>query len=170
MAAKEEIIRLALKLINTSLGTPESNARELAENVATYIISKAIDPTLESISEALQEVSLPSSKNIFGVIEVTDKTFDTEVENSNLPVLVDFWAPWCGPCRMLTPVVNEIAEQYKNQIKVVIINTDDNVSVASMLGIRSIPTLMLFKNGSRIDIIVGAVPRTTIAQMIERHL
>ncbi len=101
---------------------------------------------------------------------VTDASFPTEVLESSVPVLVDFWAPWCGPCRMVAPVVDEIAEQYEGQIKVVKLNTDENPQVASQYGIRSIPTLMIFKDGQRVDMVVGAVPKTTLASTLEKYL
>jgi thioredoxin 1 len=101
---------------------------------------------------------------------VTDETFEQEVIASAVPVLVDFWAPWCGPCRMVAPVVDEIAEQYDGQIKVVKVNTDDNPSIASKYGIRSIPTLMIFKDGQRVDMVVGAVPKATLANTLEKYL
>lgn len=101
---------------------------------------------------------------------VTDTSFKQEVIDSDVPVLVDFWAPWCGPCRMVAPVVDEIAEQYQGQIKVVKVNTDENPNVASQYGIRSIPTLMIFKGGQRVDMVVGAVPKTTLASTLEKYL
>jgi thioredoxin 1 len=101
---------------------------------------------------------------------VTDETFEQEVIESQVPVLVDFWAPWCGPCRMVAPVVDEISEQYSGQIKVVKVNTDENPSVASKYGIRSIPTLMIFKGGQRVDMVVGAVPKTTLASTLEKYI
>lgn len=103
-------------------------------------------------------------------LQVTDASFKQEVLESELPVLVDFWAPWCGPCRMVAPVVDEISEQYQGQVKVVKINTDENPSVASQYGIRSIPTLMIFKGGQRVDMVVGAVPKTTLATTLEKYL
>jgi thioredoxin 1 len=102
--------------------------------------------------------------------QVTDSTFKLEVLESDVPVLVDFWAPWCGPCRMVAPVVDEIAEQYTGQVKVVKLNTDENPGVASQYGIRSIPTLMIFKGGQRVDMVVGAVPKTTLATTLEKYL
>ncbi len=102
--------------------------------------------------------------------QVTDSTFEQEVIASDVPVLVDFWAPWCGPCRMVAPVVEEIASQYEGKVKVVKINTDDNPSVANKYGIRSIPTLMIFKGGQKVDTVVGAVPKTTLSNTLEKYL
>ncbi|WP_413160117.1 thioredoxin [Capilliphycus salinus ALCB114379] len=102
--------------------------------------------------------------------QVTDASFQQDVLESDVPVLVDFWAPWCGPCRMVAPVVDEIAEQYAGKVKVVKLNTDENPNVANQYGIRSIPTLMIFKEGQRVDMVVGAVPKTTLANTIEKYL
>uniref|UniRef100_A0ACD5GPS8 Thioredoxin n=1 Tax=Desertifilum tharense IPPAS B-1220 TaxID=1781255 RepID=A0ACD5GPS8_9CYAN len=101
--------------------------------------------------------------------QVTDASFKQEVLESELPVLVDFWAPWCSTCRMVAPVVDEIAQQYEGKVKVVKVNTDENPSVASQYGIRSIPTLMIFKGGQRVDMVVGAVPKTTLANTLEKY-
>ena len=102
--------------------------------------------------------------------QVTDSTFQQEVLDNDVPVLVDFWAPWCGPCRMVAPVVDEIALQYDGQLKVVKVNTDENPQIASQYGIRSIPTLMIFKGGEKVDMVVGAVPKATLANTLEKHL
>ena len=101
---------------------------------------------------------------------VTDISFKADVLESDIPVLVDFWAPWCGPCRMVAPVVEEIAEQYEGKVRVVKLNTDENPNTASQYGIRSIPTLMIFKGGQRVDMVVGAVPKTTLASTLEKYL
>ncbi|MCL2930315.1 MAG: thioredoxin [Trichodesmium sp. St16_bin4-tuft] len=104
------------------------------------------------------------------VPQVTDSSFKKDVLGSDIPVLVDFWAPWCGPCRMVAPVVEEIADQFKDKVKVVKINTDDNPNIASQYGIRSIPTLMIFKEGQKVDMVVGAVPKNTLANTLEKYL
>lgn len=101
---------------------------------------------------------------------VTDNNFKQEVLESEIPVLVDFWAPWCGPCRMVGPVVEEVAEQFKGKVKFVKLNTDENPQVAGQFGIRSIPTLMVFKDGQRVDMVVGAVPKTTLSNTLEKYL
>jgi thioredoxin 1 len=104
------------------------------------------------------------------VAQVTDASFQQEVLSSEIPVLVDFWAPWCGPCRMVAPSVDEVAVQYKGQLKVVKLNTDENPGTASEYGIRSIPALLVFKGGTKVDMVVGAVPKTTIAATVEKYI
>lgn len=103
-------------------------------------------------------------------IAVTDASFEQDVLKSDIPVLVDFWAPWCGPCRMVAPVVEEVATQYEGKIKVFKLNTDENPGIAGQYGIRSIPTLMVFKDGQKVDTVVGAVPKTTLSSTIEKYL
>jgi thioredoxin 1 len=106
------------------------------------------------------------------VTEVTDTNWESEVLNSNTPVLVDFWAAWCGPCRMLAPTVEAVAEKYQGKAKVVKLNVDENVESPAKYGIRGIPTLILFQNGQEVDRHVGvpANAKDAISQMIERRL
>ncbi|MDF5728623.1 MAG: thioredoxin [Rhizonema sp. PD38] len=104
------------------------------------------------------------------IIAVTEATFNQEVLESEVPVLVDFWAPWCGPCRMVAPVVDEVATEYEGQVKVVKLNTDENPTVASRYGIRSIPTLIVFKGGRQVDTVVGAVPKTTLIKTLTQYM
>ena len=92
-------------------------------------------------------------------MEVTDATFDEEVLNSDIPVLVDFWAEWCGPCKMIAPIVSDLSEEYEGRMKVTKLDVDSNPQAALKYGVRGIPTLLIFKGGSPVDQIVGAVPR-----------
>ena len=101
------------------------------------------------------------------LIEFTDDNFDTEVLKSNLPVLVDFWAEWCGPCKMIAPIVEEIADDYAGKVKVGKVNVDFNNQVAMQYGIRGIPALLVFKGGSVANQIVGAVPKNNITQVLD---
>ena len=100
-------------------------------------------------------------------IEITTENFDAQVTNSALPVVIDFWASWCGPCRMLSPVVDALAEQYAGKIKVGKVNVDEQPRLAMNYSIQSIPTLLFFKDGKPVDMSVGVVPRETLEKMIE---
>jgi thioredoxin 1 len=100
----------------------------------------------------------------------TDQNFQAEVIDADFPVLVDFWAPWCGPCRTIAPVVEEIAEEYKGKVKVAKLDVDENPLTASRHGVLSIPTLLLFWNGRVIDRVVGAVPKSYLTAMLDRVL
>lgn len=104
------------------------------------------------------------------IVEGTDFNFQTEVLKSDLPVLVDFWAPWCGPCRMIAPIVEEIASELNGKLKVVKVNTDENGSVAAQYGIMSIPTLGIFKNGKLVDAVIGAVPKHYLVSKITPYI
>jgi len=105
---------------------------------------------------------------VANVVEVTDATFESEVIKADTPVLVDFWAPWCGPCKALGPVLSEIAGERDSEVKVVKINIDDNQEYAFKLGVMSIPTLVVFKDGQPVDKIVGAHPKATIDARINK--
>lgn len=104
------------------------------------------------------------------ILELSDASFESDVINSDVPVLVDFWAPWCGPCRAVAPIVEEISEAYDGKIKVGKINVDENPSTTMKFGIRSIPTLLVFKGGEAVEQIIGAVPKGEIEKAVDKAL
>ena len=103
-------------------------------------------------------------------LELTNENFDSEVVESAVPVLVDFWAPWCGPCRMMSPVIDAVAAKYEGKVKVCKVNVDEAGEIAGRFGIRSIPTLMIFKGGEQADVVVGAVPEDQVSARLDKVL
>ena len=104
------------------------------------------------------------------VLELNDSTFEAEVVNSSIPVLVDFWATWCGPCRKLGPVVDEIAEAYDGKVKFAKINVEESLETAKKYSISGLPSLLVFKNGEAVERMAGLMPKSTIISNIEKHL
>jgi len=104
------------------------------------------------------------------VIHVTDGNFEQEIIKADKPALVDFWAPWCGPCKALGPLVEEVAETYRDQVIISKLNIDDNPGTASKYGVRSIPTLLLFKEGKVVDTLIGLVPKERLEAFIKKGL
>ncbi|HMQ80569.1 MAG TPA: thioredoxin [Ignavibacteria bacterium] len=103
-------------------------------------------------------------------IEFTDANFDAEVIKSNVPVLVDFWAVWCGPCKMIAPFVAELAGEYEGKAKIGKVDVDNNPNISMTYGIRSIPTILIFRDGKVVDQIIGAVPKQALAQKLDAQL
>jgi thioredoxin 1 len=103
-------------------------------------------------------------------VAVTEATFDAEVLKSSVPVLVDFWAAWCGPCRAIAPAVEEIATEYNGRLKVAKVDVDENQEVSIRYGVRSIPTLLVFKNGEVVEMLIGAYPKPALLAKIQPHL
>lgn len=101
---------------------------------------------------------------------ISDSTFKSEVLNVDIPVLVDFWAPWCAPCKAVEPVLNELSKEYEGRVKIVKINTDENPISSKTYTVRGIPSLYLFKDGELVEKVVGAVPKRTLATALDKHL
>ena len=104
------------------------------------------------------------------VLHINDADFESIVVNSDIPVLLDFWAPWCGPCKMIAPVLDELAPEFAGKVKIVKMNVDDNQTTPARFGVRSIPTLLLIKNGQVVATQVGALPKTQLANFINQYI
>ena len=103
-------------------------------------------------------------------VTLTDATFDTAVAQSDQPVLIDFWAPWCGPCNMVAPVIEALAEEYDGKARVAKLNVDENPQVSRRFNIRSIPTLMVFKDGEIVETVVGVRPKAQVEALLDAHV
>ncbi|CAM8983792.1 unnamed protein product [Rhodiola kirilowii] len=110
------------------------------------------------------------NKVVSEVLDVTEASWNTLVIGSDTPVLVDFWAPWCGPCRIIAPVIDELAKEYAGKITCYKVNTDDCPNIASQYGIRSIPTVLFFKQGEKKESVIGAVPKSTLSATIDKYI
>jgi len=121
--------------------------------------------TAEAVLETVADTTAATSAA--GPVHITDDTFEDLVLNASLPVLIDFWAPWCGPCRMIAPIVEELAAKYEGRAVIAKINTDENVDVATNLGIMGIPTVVLFQDGEEVDRVVGFAPGHALEEKLK---
>ena len=127
-------------------------------------------PTETSSLEILNHEEESRNREMSTEVTLTDQNFDTEITNTTEPILVDFWAPWCAPCRLVAPVLTELAEDYQGELKIAKVNVDDNPYIAQRFGITSIPSLLLFKDGKKIDQWVGAMPKPMLEGVLKPHL
>ena len=103
-------------------------------------------------------------------LEVNDSNFEAEVKNSDIPVLVDFWAPWCGPCRKISPIIDELATEFEGKVKVVKVNTDENLKITQEFSISGIPSILIFKKGEAVERLVGLMQKSQLVSNLEKHL
>ena len=103
-------------------------------------------------------------------LEVNDSNFEAEVKNSDIPVLVDFWAPWCGPCRKISPIIDELAAEFEGKVKVVKVNTDENLKITQEFSISGIPSILIFKKGEAVERLVGLMQKSQLVSNLEKHL
>lgn len=104
------------------------------------------------------------------IVQLNQSNFEKEVINSNIPVIVDFWAAWCGPCRMIAPIIEQLSVEYLEKVKVAKLNVDENPDLAGQYGINSIPAIYMFKNGQKVDALIGARPKQAFDDMIKRNI
>jgi len=103
-------------------------------------------------------------------LEVNDSNFEAEVKNSDVPVLVDFWAPWCGPCRKISPIIDDLAAEFEGKVKVVKVNTDENLKITQEFSISGIPSILIFKKGEAVERLVGLMQKSQLVANLEKHL
>ncbi len=130
----------------------------------------SLDYSVHSIISRKSRIVCKASEAVDEVQVVTDASWPNVVIANENPVLVEFWAPWCGPCRMIAPIIDELAKDYAGKILCCKVNTDDSPNIATQYGIRSIPTVLFFKNGERKESVIGAVPKSTLTATIEKYI
>jgi len=171
IAITAEEARLGTKKILSRHGKRlEVNIPAGVETGSTVKLSNALQVTDGHPGDILIQVKVKEEKIAAGVIEVNDDSFEAEVLNCSLPVMVDFWAPWCGPCRMIAPITEKLAEEYEGRLKLCMLNVDENPQTASKYKVMSIPQILFFKDGEVVDESTGAVPESVLRSKVESVL
>ena len=152
-------------LLKTLFGKKENGNQDMAAAGG-----QDVEASTTGTAGAMGSAESGAAESAAEPIHITDDTFDETVANSSMPVLVDFWAPWCGPCRMVAPVVEDLARAYDGRALMAKVNTDENVQIAGQLGIMGIPTLILFKDGQEIDRVVGYAPQRVLEEKLNAAL
>ncbi|KAL2327666.1 hypothetical protein Fmac_021093 [Flemingia macrophylla] len=153
----------------TSANLPHYAGLKVRPAAASAAARFVASPTPKLASRAARVVC-EAQDTAIDVAPITDANWQSLVLESESAVLVEFWAPWCGPCRMIHPIIDELAKQYAGKLKCYKLNTDESPSTATRYGIRSIPTVMIFKNGEKKDTVIGAVPKSTLTTSIEKFV
>jgi len=148
---------------------PVARGLRLGASRTKWAVSKA--SSRGAVRSQRTGIVCEAQETVTGVAGVVNETTWKElVLESKVPVLVDFWAPWCGPCRMIAPLIDELAKQYAGKVRCLKLNTDESPGIATEYGIRSIPTVMVFKGGEKKDTVIGAVPKSTLTTTLEKYL
>jgi thioredoxin 1 len=153
-----------------SLFGRKEEAADTTAAVAGTTFAAGVTVSTADATPAAAEVTLAEPPPNAEPVHVTDDTFEELVLNAQVPAMVDFWAPWCGPCRMVAPIVEDLAREYDGRALIAKINTDENIMVAGQLGILVIPTMILFKNGQEVDRVVGFAPRNALEEKLQAVL
>jgi thioredoxin 1 len=171
IAITAEEARLGTKKILSRHGKKlEVNIRAGVKTGSTVKLANALQVTDGHPGDILIQVKVKEEKIAAGIIEVNDGNFEAEVLNCSSPVMVDFWAPWCGPCRMIAPITEKLAEEYEGRLKLCMLNVDENPQAASKYRVMSIPQILFFKNGEVVDESTGVVPESVLRSKVESVL
>lgn len=160
-----------LRGLQTSCRAPRGTRAPAAQPAARLHCPRTAVKANAAHSRRDLSVRAESGSAVKGTVgSVTEENFKEIVLDSSIPVLVDFWAPWCGPCRMIAPIISELAGEYSDKILCVKLNTDESANIANEYGIRSIPTVIIFKDGVKMETVIGAVSKEVLMRSVENHL